>query len=670
VLLFLKNPCFWGRIIIDFLCSDQIQDVGPVKALRIVKTLGNNALERIINEGPDLLKTVQGISEKKAENIYYAILQQFEFQSIAQELLPMGITGKETLKAYQQMGSHTAEEIKENPYVLINLGLADFARADKIALDSGIKPSSPLRVEAAILFCLFRESRGGHCFLEKEKLIALALKELNNSRRIVGEDDISSSLQLTKERRTIIVDREKIYLPHYYYAELNVAQSINELCFSSSCPPKLDYFIDSYEKKAGIVLAPKQKEAIKQLFFFNMLILTGGPGTGKTETIKGLVDIYKAVYPQKPIALVAPTGRASRRLAEITGRDAQTIHRLLRIYRPGQKPEFNRNNPLPYSLLIIDEASMIDILLAEALFAAIAPHTKVLVVGDKDQLPPVGPGHFLKDLLDAGVPAVYLTEIFRQAAESQIVHNAHLINQGKMIDVNSSKNDFYYLRQTNPEKIIKLTKQAVARLLEKGYSMDDIQVIVPMRKNTIGVENLNGILQETFKQPGKKELRHGKHLFREGDKVIQQENNYSKDVYNGDIGVIREIKPVFDEDQELIEQKALYVSFNGKQIIYKKKEIDQLFPAYATTIHKCQGSEIPCIILIITTEHDIMLTRNLLYTGVTRARKLLCLIGCDRILQKAISNNNVNHRNTALAQRIVSLRKGGVGNGEEMPNVP
>lgn len=640
---------------IEFLCSDLVKDVGPVRARNILKFLGPNALERIIEEGPDLLRKVPGI-KKKAESIYSSILEHFELQTVIKSLSFYGLSSKEIIKAYKHFGLETVDIVKKNPYVLLKTGF-DFNNIDQLALDMGIKEDSPFRVSTALIYCLKKASQKGHCYLPRKKLISSAVSFLNSLRKSkVTESKIESILEASIESGNLIAEKDNIYLPDFYNTELDIARKLSEFCRPAAVPGDLDKLIFSYEKRTGIFLAAKQKEAVKSLFSHGILILTGGPGTGKTETIKAVVEIYTYLFPKNKIALAAPTGRGARRLSEVTGKKAQTIHRLLGI-QPGQKPGYNKNNPLPHNLLIIDEASMLDIFLARNLFRAVNSSTRVLIAGDKDQLPPVGPGYVLRDLLNTEIPAVHLTEIFRQAAQSQIIYNAHRVHRGEPIEIDPSKNDFYYIKQRNPVKVAALVKKAVKRLLEKGYSMDDIQVLSPMRKTETGVRNLNNILQETFKHPNAKEIRYGKHIFREGDKVIQLENNYEKDVYNGDIGIIEKIKPLYGNNKKPSEKEVLYVRYNGKTAAYRLDELDQIDLAYCITVHKCQGSEYKAVIMVLTEQHDNMLTRNLLYTGLTRAVEFFCLIGPESALEKAIKNNKVIQRNTGLAQKLTMYLK-------------
>lgn len=632
--------------IIKFLTSSGIKGIGPARAKKIVEKLGNNAIERIITEGPDLLRTIPGLKNKSQE-IYESILEKYEYQLILQELLPLGISEKALRKTYGYFGSKTISFIKNNPYRLLRFRLITFFTADKIAEKIGIEATFFERIQAALIQCFNNNYYKGHCYLNKNYLISSSLQILNKYRRDkVSKEDIA---EVIEKSDLFVAEEEHIYTFEYFKAETNIAKNIANLYVPASIPVNLKEAIFSYEKNNKLILALKQKEAIQALFSNNFLIITGGPGTGKTETIRSIVKIYQKIYPRNKIALISPTGRGARRLSEICEEEAYTVHRLIGM-RPWEKPKYNKKDPLPYQLIIIDEASMLDLWTANYLFEAIAPKTKVLMVGDKDQLPPVGPGQVLADLLKVSLPITYLSEVFRQATESQIVKNAHNILFGNDIEIDPSKKDFFYITQESPHKILEITKKAVIRLIEKGYSIDDIQVLTPMREPTVGVNSLNKLLQSTFQQSNSKKIKTKNGLFYVGDKVIQNENNYHKDVYNGDIGTIEKIAPIYDDEEEVI-----HVRFNGRTVTYTQDEMDQLSLAYATTIHKAQGGEMPAVIIALSNEHDIMLTRNLLYTAVTRAKEFVCIIGPRKALQKAIRNNRVYQKNSGLSKRINML---------------
>jgi exodeoxyribonuclease V alpha subunit len=388
------------------------------------------------------------------------------------------------------------------------------------------------------------------------------------------------------------------------------------------------------------------------LFQYNVLILTGNPGTGKTVTTKALIDIYRQKNKNAYIGLCAPTGRAARRLAEVTGMEASTIHSMIG-FRQGMEPEHDRHNPLPYDFIIVDEVSMMDIQLAYYLLEAIRPGTKVLFVGDVDQLPSVNPGNFLNDVINAGIPTVKLTEIFRQAQESQIIINAHRINKGQSIIIDESKNDFYFLHKEDPKEIAQLIKKSVLRFIQLGYSIEDILVLSPMKKGPIGTQELNRMLQEAVNppSPAKDEWKVGKTVFRQGDKVIHTKNNRIKGLNNGEMGIVTRVGIHYDD--EGMAHEALFCNFMGREVFYLKEELKELQLAYCITIHKSQGGQAPIVIMPVSTSHYIMLARNLIYTAITRAEEKVVMIGTKKALNIAVRNNKILQRNTRLTERLI-----------------
>lgn len=629
---------------IEYLCL--IKGIGPVRAKNIVKHLGANALQRIIDEGPKILEDIPYIG-KRAEEIYLAVLEEFELHLLMQELSPLGLNWKHITTAYKQLGPEKARKIKDNPYLLVHYNIASFDKADAIALLNGESKNSPRRIWAAFKEALACALRLGDCYLPKDILFNKSLGVLKVS---IDKSVLEGELTNALESNFLIAEGDNIYLPNCFYAEKEIALAIAQLNKRKKPPRKLSSIIAQYEKNTHIQLAIKQREAIKTLFSSNIMILTGGPGTGKTETIKAIVNIYEAIFPSHKIAQAAPTGRASRRLAEISGKEAKTIHRLLGI-QPSIGPQYHPYRRLPYDLIVIDEFSMVDLFIAKDLFRAINPNSTLLIVGDKDQLPSVGPGNIFHDLLRTNIPVIELTKVFRQAAESQIVLNAHRVNRGENIITDPNKTDFYFLQTEDPYRILSLTQKSVARLIEKGYDIDDIQVLVPAKKDMIGTYNINNILQEAINPTAIKEIKYGRKIFRINDKVMQVENNYDKEVFNGDIGKIVDIAPLF-ENGEKVEDEVLYVEYGDKKVYYRSSELDQLEHAYAATIHKSQGGEYRAVVLVLASNHQLMATRNLLYTGITRAKEFLCIIGSGRTLHKAIQDNKVSQRYTGLAEKV------------------
>lgn len=637
--------------VIKFLTSSGIKGIGPARAKKIYEKLGSSAIKRIIAEGPGLLEAIPGL-KSKAQEIYEAILEKYEYQIVLQELLSLGFSERAVKKAYERFGSKTVKLIKANPYRLLAFQTVSFAVADRAAEKVGLGAASPERLQAALIQCFNNNYYKGHCYLNKSYLIDAALHLLNRNRQEkINKENVAGAIE---ESALFVCEGERVYMHDYYGAEVRIAEKVTSLCAVVPSPIDLKEAIRSYERNSGLILALKQKEAVHALFTCSFLILTGGPGTGKTETIRSIVKIYEKIYPQRRIALAAPTGRGARRLSEICGIKAQTLHKLVGM-RPWEKPRYDSSNPLPYHLIIIDEASMMDLYMADVLFQAVAPGARVLMVGDRDQLPPVGLGQVLADFLKAGLPTVHLTEVFRQAAQSQVVKNAHNVLMGEDIKIDPAGKDFFHLDCSSPQKILELTHRAVARLIEKGYAQEDILVLTPMRKPAVGVNSLNSLLQEAFRRPGRQELKTQNGVFREGDKVIQNENDYDRDIYNGDIGVIEKVGPLYDSDGEVIDEKGLYVRFSDRTVVYGQEDINHLSLAYATTVHKAQGGETPAVVFVFSDEHNSMLTRNLLYTAITRAKEFVCLIGPQKALQRAVKNDAVYRKNTGLAEKIISL---------------
>ena len=398
-------------------------------------------------------------------------------------------------------------------------------------------------------------------------------------------------------------------------------------------------------------MAEKQREAVRRLFEEQMLILTGGPGTGKTTVIRAMLDMYKVMYPDKSVCLAAPTGKASRQLSEVAGHEASTIHRLIG-YQQGEIPTYNWEDKLPCEFLIVDEMSMVDVQLASLLLDALERDTKILFVGDIDQLPSVSPGNVLSDMIKAGLPTVSLTEVFRQAEESQIISNAHRVNQGKSLLIDKDKGDFYFIDQEDPKRIADLIVRSAIRFQELGHSLSDILILSPMKKGPAGTITLNEQLREALNPAThtKTEWTIGKRLFRQGDKVIQIKNDKTKGVFNGDIGVIVQIFKEVNQDNETVE--LMTCDFSGLTVTYEKTDTKELELGYAITIHKSQGGEAPIVIIPATTSHYVMLARNLMYTGMTRAKEKIVLIGTQKAMNMAIKNNKLAERNSGLSQRI------------------
>lgn len=637
--------------IVSFLSSKFVKGCGKRTAELIVQKLGDQALERIMNEGTNCLTGIKGVGAKSAIKIADSIKSNFEIQQIMMTLLPYGISSDIITKMYKQWGAECVDIVRRNPYRLTEIRLIGFLKADEVAMAIGISVDSPYRLNAALQHVLGETCYGdGHCFVFERDLIERT-KELLKG---VPEQDIETELQLMAAHEQVIWEENKVYLKHLYVYENILAHKL--ACMATrngGAMPFLEAMIREYQLQYGIVLAEKQREAVREMFRQQLLIITGNPGTGKTTVVKAMIDIYKKHYPEATIGLCAPTGRAARKLGELTGMDSSTIHMML-VFRPGAEPEYGDDMPLPFDLIFTDEVSMKDLQLAYHLFQAIGPNTKVVLIGDSDQLPSVGPGNVLHDMIAAGIPHVRLTEIFRQAQESQIIMNAHRINHGEQIVFDKTKDDFFFIEQPDSERIAHLVVLSVLRFLDKGYKLEDILVLSPMKKGVIGTEELNNALQAAVNPPAvdKAEMTAVGRVYRQGDKVIQIRNDYKKKILNGDIGVVTGTAFVQDDEGELTDEIGLACKFQGKTVVYSKHELKDLLLAYAITIHKAQGGQAPVVIMPVSASHYVMLARNLIYTGLTRAERVCVMIGTRKALSIAISNNKMVRRNTGLRERI------------------
>lgn len=643
--------------VLAFLSSPMVKGCGKKTARNIVNKLGKNALEIITKEKESCLSNIKGLGKSRSKQIVQSVVGTFELQKIISQLLVYGITAPMAIKAYKEYGSNTAEVIMKNPYELTNLNLVGFQKADEIARRIGIMPTSGYRIEACLKYVLKKMCfEKGHTYILKKDLLHetnLALNHNANPSEIVSDVELEDCLFCSEEKFVVIED-DCIYPTFLFKHEQALAGKLSKMMGSrlGRGVPNFKKHIRKYQKKHGIVLAEKQRYAIQRLFEKNLLVLTGGPGTGKTTVIRIMVDIYRKMYPEHTIRLVAPTGRASRKLSEVTGLEASTIHRLIG-YQKGKQPLYNKDNRLPCNLLIIDEMSMVDVILANNLMQALSNDTKVLFVGDTDQLPSVAPGNVLRDLINSGIPTVTLTEVFRQAQESQIINNAHKVNRGKSLFIDQEKDDFFFISQENPEKIAKLIVKSALRFIELGYSISDILVLSPMKNGVVGTIALNEMLRNKLNpsQPDKKEWKVGQKLYRRGDKVIQMKNNYDKDVFNGDLGIVVDITKEKNNNGKWMD--ILKVNYTGKVVTYTKDDLKELDLAYSITIHKSQGGEAPIVIMPITTSHYIMLARNLIYTGMTRAKEKLVFIGTHKAIDIAIKNNKITKRNSSLAKKVI-----------------
>lgn len=652
-----------------YLASGAIKGIGPSTAKKIIKHFGEDTF-RIIEEEPERLSEIKGITERKAISIATQMSERHELRNVVMFMQKYGISNSMAIKLYDEYGSQIKSIILNNPYKLAReVNGIGFKRADEIAAKTGVKLDSEFRIQCGIIHCLKEASTDGHTYLPREELIRSAYELLG-----VCESDIERQLdELKIERQLIEVkseDRLNIYLSEYYQIEKNCAVKLLTLARYSDriSASELDSEIKSIESELDIELHDLQREAVIKALSEGLFILTGGPGTGKTTTIKSIISGLERRNLR--FVLAAPTGRAAKRMSETTGYEASTIHRLLSIkHNPEERAdayfEMNEDNPLDVDAVIIDEASMVDILLFNSLLKAISPGCKLIIVGDSNQLPSVGPGQVLKDMLDSGVcPNVELKYIFRQSNESHIVTYAHMINNGEQIDFTTKYEDFFLLKRDNYEEIRQALLYLICEKLPKHFNTSpmQIQVLTPMKKGALGVWELNRILQECINPPSDKkvELEYGENIFRVGDKVMQTKNNYDmewnimstygisaqrgKGVFNGDIGIIDHInKP----------SRLIKITFDdGREAEYSYETLEELELAYAITIHKSQGSEYPVVIMPLLGGPRSLLYRNLLYTGVTRAKDCVVILGSENTVKEMIRCENENRRYTGLAARI------------------
>jgi len=631
-----------------YLSSGLVHGIGPEMARRLVQRFGIGTLDAI-DEGVDRLREVEGIGPVRAQRIVAAWETQKHVREIMVFLQGHGVGSAYGVKIYRAYGDRAISVVKENPYRLaLDISGIGFKTADRIARSMGIDPASRARAEAGAVHLLHEMVGDGHVYCPYGELVEAAVSMLGVDGGVVEE-----ALAALSQQGRVVIDEcggdRAVYLAPLHAAEVNVARRLRTLL---EWPKQLvqvdtDRAIEEAERAAGIRLAEMQKESLRKALQGKALVLTGGPGTGKTTLVRSLLHILGGRC--QGIVLASPTGRAAKRLSEITGWEAKTIHRLLE-YSPGEGG-FRRNeqNPLNADLVIIDEASMVDILLMNNLLKAVPPSATLVLVGDVDQLPSVGPGNTLKDIIDSGrVDTTRLSEIFRQARQSLIVVNAHRVNQGDFPHtkaVGGGAADFFFMSREEPEKALELVRELCAVRLPRAYGLDpigDIQVMTPMHRGVVGVANLNLELQGLL-NPGGLELSRGGRTFRVGDKVMQVRNNYDKEVFNGDVGRVAAVD---------FEDQSLAVRFDDRLVEYDWGELDELILAYAVSIHKSQGSEFPVVVIPILTQHYVMLQRNLLYTAITRGRKLVVLVGSRRAVYMAIKNNKVQHRHTHLAERL------------------
>lgn len=625
-----------------YLGSGLVKGIGPVFAKSIVSKFGTETLNVIDNE-PDRLLEVPKFGKKRVERIKESWEKQKDIKEVMVFLQGHGVSTAFAAKIYRKYEKESIAKVKENPYQLADdIWDIGFKTADGIASKMGYEKNDPRRCRSGILYTLNELAEEGHVYAEPEQLVEAATKLLD-----AEETPVRQALAEMTEAKDVIADNDVVYLPPFYYAENGSANRLKNLLAeknifdnSIAAEPEMQYGL---AQNNGIVYDEVQQAAIAKAMDSKVMVLTGGPGTGKTTTTQGIIAAFKARNMQ--ILLAAPTGRASKRVTEATGMEAKTIHRLLE-YNPMDSYKRNEENPLEGDALIVDECSMIDILLFYNLMKAIPSKMRLILVGDIDQLPSVGAGNVLRDIIDSQqIPVVRLTRIFRQAQSSRIVMNAHAINAGKYPNISNGKEtDFFFIKQEDAVEMLKLIIGLVRDRLPRkyGYMAKEIQVLTPMQRGTVGAGNLNIELQNAL-NPSGASLARGGYTFRQGDKVMQIRNNYDKNVFNGDIGYITAVDT---------NEKTLTVTFDSRLVEYDVTELDELTLAYAITIHKSQGSEFPVVVMPITMKHYVMLQRNLIYTGITRAKKICVLVGTTKALAYAIHNNTVSKRNTMLKERL------------------
>ncbi len=627
-----------------YLGSGLIKGVGPKFARRIVEKFGKDTLD-VIEENPDALIEVEGIGRVRVERIRKSWEEQKEIKNIMLFLQGHEVSTSHATKIFKTYGSDSISVVQENPYRLADdIWGIGFKTADTIAEKMGIEKDRFIRLRSGILYTLNKLSENGHCYAVREQLIQAAVQLLE-----VEEAELEITLDEMLRTEEVIREEEAIYLPPFFFSETGCAKRLLKLLAAERrVQMDVDTVMETVMGRTGqgqhITYDEVQLEAIRAAVSSKIMVLTGGPGTGKTTTTMGIIAAYRAAGCR--IILAAPTGRAAKRMSEATGMEAKTIHRLLE-YKPPEGYQRKEENPLEGDVLILDECSMIDIMLMYNLLKAMPEQMTLIMVGDTDQLPSVGAGNVLKDIISSGrIPVVRLSRIFRQAQGSRIIMNAHRINKGEQIDMRGGRDsDFFFAAKETNEEVVELLVKYCTENLPRYYHVDalqDIQVLTPMQRGVCGAANLNQVLQEAM-NPGSIFLRRGGTQYRLHDKVMQIRNDYDKEVFNGDIGVINHVD---------MEERELTVNFDGREVVYDVSELEELTLAYATTIHKSQGSEYPIVVMPFTMSHYVMLQRNLLYTGVTRAKKILVLIGEKKAVWYAVKNETTADRNTKLAERL------------------
>ncbi|MGD7009794.1 SF1B family DNA helicase RecD2 [Metabacillus sp. 84] len=656
--------------IVQYLSSDLFKGIGKKTAEIIVGNLGTSAISKIMQD-PAVLHSIPKVNKEKADILAQTLKQHQGLEQIMISLSQFGFGPQLSMKIYQQYQDETLQKIQENPFQLVkDVEGIGFGKADELARQLGISGSNAERINAACLYTIEQSSsQEGHVYLREDQLADKTMQLLNSSDQgAVGADAISRQIASLAESKQLIADEGKIYFPILYYSEKKVAEHIQQILDQTEYEglfPESEFLLSlgNLEERMKVTYAPSQKEAIQRALMTPMLLLTGGPGTGKTTVIRGIVELYSDLHGCSldpgdykkdepfPILLVAPTGRAAKRMSESTGMPAVTIHRLLG-WNGAEGFDRNEDNPIEGKLLIIDEMSMVDIWLANQLFKSLPKQIQVVMVGDEDQLPSVGPGQVLRDLLASNeVPTVRLTDIYRQAEGSSIIELAHHIKEGRAPDdLRTPTADRSFIR-CGSGQVKEVVRKVVENAKKKGFSARDIQVLAPMYRGPAGIDQLNILLQDIFNPASstKREMKFGDLVYRIGDKVLQLVNQPESHVYNGDMG---EIESIFYAKENTEKEDMIVVSFDGNEVTYTRSDFSQFTHAYCCSIHKSQGSEFPVVILPVVKSYYRMLRRNLIYTAITRSKKFLIMCGEEEAFKRGIENRDQLERQTSLRQRL------------------